>query len=120
MKNLILMMLLLVSSACNSTAFEDGISLYKSGSYKEAYALWEPLAKGGDAEAQLNLGIMYSKGVGVIQDDKEAAVWFLKSAELGNGSAQLHLGLMYSKGIGVTKNDEEAGKWYRKAVNNLQ
>ena len=41
-------------------------------------------AEQGDAEAQLRLGIMYSKGKGVPQDYKEAAKWFRKAADQGN------------------------------------
>ena len=29
------------------------------------------------------LGVMYAKGMGVIEDDKEAVKWYRKAAELG-------------------------------------
>jgi len=32
-------------------------------------------AKDGDVEAMVNLGVMYAKGEGVSQDNKEAAKW---------------------------------------------
>ena len=40
-------------------------------------------AEQGIAEAQSNLGLMYSDGLGVKQDYTEAAKWFRKAAEQG-------------------------------------
>ena len=42
----------------------------------------------GDADAQYNLGVMYSEGHGVPQSNAEAKVWFEKAAEQGNEDAQ--------------------------------
>ena len=38
-------------------------------------------AEQGDAEAQYNLGLMYSNGVGIAPDDAEAMHWFRLAAE---------------------------------------
>ncbi|GFO73273.1 hypothetical protein BJAS_P3987 [Bathymodiolus japonicus methanotrophic gill symbiont] len=73
-------------------------------------------AEQGNAGAQYSLALMYKKGKGVVQDDKEAFKWFRKSAEQGNGEAQFLLGRMYVKGEGVVQDDKEAVKWYRKAA----
>jgi len=62
---------------------------------------WELLAKQGIAEAQYNLGLMYSKGEGVPIDDKEAVKWYRLAAEQRITGAQSNLGLMYEKGQGV-------------------
>ena len=62
---------------------------------------WELLAKQGIAEAQYNLGLMYSKGEGMPNDDKEAVKWYRLSAEQRITGAQSNLGLMYEKGQGV-------------------
>ena len=40
-------------------------------------------AEKGDAEAQLQLGMRYAEGDGVIQNDKEAARWFALAAQQG-------------------------------------
>ena len=40
-------------------------------------------AKQGDAEAQYNLGVMYSTGQGVPQDDHLAVMWYRAAAEQG-------------------------------------
>ena len=38
----------------------------------------------GDAEAQYELGTLYEKGQGVVQDYKQAFHWYKKSAEQGH------------------------------------
>ena len=57
----------------------------------------------GDAAAQYNLGFMYSKGLGVAQDYRQAAKWFQKAAEQGFAWAQANLGVLYYNGQGVKK-----------------
>jgi TPR repeat protein len=47
--------------------------------------------------AQLNLGLMYSKGHGVPQDYKEAIKYFRLSAEQGNADAQMVLDALIKK-----------------------
>jgi TPR repeat protein len=85
-------------------------------SYKEALRWFHKAAEGGDAQAQLNLGIVYMNGHGVAQSDKEAVRMWLKSAEQGNAMAQNNLGYFYWSGRGVPKSYTEAVKWYRDAA----
>ena len=73
---------------------------------------WLPLAEQGIAKAQYNLGLTYSRGQGVSQNDKEAIKWYRLSAEQGISGAQSNLGLMYEKGHGVTQDYLEAHKWF--------
>ena len=51
------------------------------------------LAEAGDTEAQHNLGLRYSTGEGVPQDDAEAITWYRLAAEQGSASAQNNLGV---------------------------
>ena len=44
--------------------------------YSEDIKTLTKRAKGGNAEAQFNLGVMYQGGQGVPQDYKEAVKWF--------------------------------------------
>ena len=44
-------------------------------------------AEQGNAEAQNNLGFMYGKGNGVLQDDVYAHMWFNIAASNGNDGA---------------------------------
>ena len=70
------------------------------------------LAEAGDAEAQVTLGLAYSFGRGVPQDDVEAVRWYRLAADQGNGDAQLWLGLMYANGEGVPEDDVTAHMWF--------
>lgn len=73
-------------------------------------------AEKGDAEAQCVVGVLYSTGYGVKENQAEATKWFRKAAEQGNPDAQSSLGNCYSKGKGVKQNYVEAVKWNRKAA----
>jgi len=84
--------------------------------YAKAMHWYRKAADQGDAPAQCNLGLMYSKGTGVAQDYNEAMQWYHKAADQGDADAQHNLGFMYLKGRGVTQNYDEAIQWYRKAV----
>lgn len=65
----------------------------------------------GDEKAQFVLGLMYSVGEGVEENDQEAIKWYRLAAEQGYADAQNNLGVMYAIGQGVTKNYVEAYKW---------
>ncbi len=71
------------------------------------------------AEAQSNLGVMYSNGQGVPQDYAEAAKWYRKSAEQGHASAQINLAFMYGNGQGVSHDYVQAHMWYNLAAASL-
>jgi TPR repeat protein len=73
-----------------------------------AVTLCTKAAEQGYAEAQLNLGLMYSNGKGVPQDYAKAAEWYAKAAIQGHYSAQFELGNLYLRGQGVAKDLREA------------
>jgi len=78
--------------------FRRGLSAFNRGEYGETLQQWLPLARLEDADAQAGLGYLYFKGLGVLQDYGEAAVWFSRAAERGQPEAQLLLGLLnYSR-----------------------
>ena len=68
----------------------------------------------GDAEAQLQLGLRYAEGDGVIQNDKEAARWLALAAKQGLPEAEYHYGLMLLKGRGVVQDYRAAFNWIEK------
>jgi TPR repeat protein len=82
----------------------------------EAAKWFRRAAELGNADAQVQLGLMYGGGYGVPNDDVEASKWFRKAAEQGHVRGQLGLGAGYQKGRGVPKDEAEAAKWYRKAA----
>jgi uncharacterized protein len=94
--------------------FEDAVEAHSRGDYQKALRLIRPLANDGDAVAQFNLGLMYTAGQGVQQDNAAAALWFRKAAEQGYAPAQSNLGTVYLYGRGVTQDDTEAVAWLRK------
>lgn len=68
----------------------------------------------GDAEAQLQLGLRYAEGDGVIQNDKEATKWFALAAKQGVAEAQYHYGLALLKGRGAVQDYHAAFIWIEK------
>ena len=52
-------------------------------------------AEQGDPAAEAGIGFLFHKGLGVAQDDAEAATWFVKAAEQGQAEAQLLLGTLF-------------------------
>jgi TPR repeat protein len=73
-------------------------------------------AKAGDAEAQYQVGKLYSSGTGVDKDPASAFVWFSKSAALGNAKGQNAVGVSYAYGEGIDKDYGQAAIWLRKAA----
>ena len=64
-------------TTCTDEAdFNAGVAAYKRGDYATALREWRTLAKQGNANAQLLLGVMYDIGLGVRQDDAQAHIWF--------------------------------------------
>ncbi len=106
--------------ALTGQVIADSLSDANRAFYAEDYAksakLFRPLAQRGNAEAQINLGMMYYRGQGVPQDYKEAVKWYQLAAKRGNPYAQLNLGMMYENGQGVPLLYKEAVKWYRMAA----
>ena len=83
-----------------SADFQKGLDAYDRGDYATALREWKTLAEQGNADAQYNLGWMYTNGKGVPKNYKTAVKWYKLAAEQGNASAQYNLGGMYSKGQG--------------------
>jgi hypothetical protein len=62
----------------------------------------------GVAEAEHALGLVYNHGIGVTQDFRQAAEWYLRSSEHGSAEAANNLGTMYVTGDGVEQNVTKA------------
>jgi TPR repeat protein len=73
-------------------------------------------AGSGNAAAQCGLGNLYHNGVGVPQDNTQAAFWYRKAAEQGDALAQALLGAAYTTGQGVLQDNVQAVFWFRKAA----
>jgi len=79
-------------------------------------SLFKLAAEQGHAEAQLNLGYMYSKGRGVAQSDQDAVHWYRFSASQGYPKALLNLGILYKVGRGVPQSNEKAMSLFTEAA----
>ena len=88
---------------------------YDRADYATALRVWLPLAQEGDLPAQVYVGEIYEKGLGVAPDYATAAAWYRKAAERGFSRAQIDLGHLYEKGLGVERDPVQALDWYRKA-----
>jgi len=92
--------------------------------YSKSVEVYRQAAADGSAEAQYNLGVMYSHGQGshggpagrVAVNKAEAVKWYKMSSEKGFSRAQYNLGVMYRDGDGVPRDFQEAHKWFLKAA----
>lgn len=88
--------------------FRSGRSAYNLGDYSRAFTLWLPLADRGHAKSQAALGYLYLMGLGVAQDDAEAARWYGRAASQDEVNGQYYLGMLYLRGRGVRRADVRA------------
>jgi hypothetical protein len=88
--------------------FDDGLAAYASGDYAAALTAWLPLAEGGDAVAQLRVGLMLRDRQGVRWRDFEAAAsWFRRAARQGSVEARYALGRLHYEGFLVPRDSAE-------------
>ena len=88
---------------------------YDRANYQTALKVWLDQAMAGSAEAQNNVGEVYSKGLGTEPDYGMAAQWFRKAAAQGYGRAKINLGFLYEEGLGVPVDTAMALNLYREA-----
>ncbi|MEO8614046.1 MAG: tetratricopeptide repeat protein [Luteolibacter sp.] len=98
-----------------SADFDKGIAAYQANNLPLAYKEFRASADEGHADSQFNLALMFEKGIGVEKDEKQAVVWYEKSALNGNAAAQFNLGVLYENGRGTAVDFAKANEWYRKA-----
>ena len=105
-------LILVIALAAPVTAAElgDAVAAARSGDYATALRGLSPLAEGGDARAQFDIGFMHAYGWGVQRNPAEALTWYRKAANQGLQIAQHFLGLAYANGEGVRPDDAEAAR----------
>ena len=84
----LILLLLLVSSLVGCGHQDDGIPPALAGLHQRA--------AGGDASAQLDLGLRYVTGKGLAPDERAALRWIGMAAAQGNAAAQFELGSYYT------------------------
>lgn len=94
----------------------DALDSARAGDYSQAAAAIQPLAIGGNPQAQFNLALLYHSGAGVNQDEVAAVVWYHKAAENGSLEAQQFLAAGYAEGwFGLPRDMERAKYWDKKS-----
>jgi len=96
--------------------YAEGKAAYDKNDYDTAWKELEPLAKKGDAKSMFLIASMYHTGRGVPVNYKDAAEWYLKSANAGDVQGVFMMGVVYEGGIGQPRNIAEAFKWYKKSA----
>ena len=73
----------------------------------------------GQPKSMCEFGTMYKKeGYWIVQSDKDASDWWLKSAEMGYAPCQFNIGTAYLIGSGIEKDLSKAKYWLQKAIDN--
>ncbi|HEY4165070.1 MAG TPA: tetratricopeptide repeat protein [Dongiaceae bacterium] len=101
-----------VTFAQSDDSSDPGTAAFNNGDYAGAMAAWKPKAEDNDPEAMNNIGNLYSLGLGVSKDPKQAATWYEKAAQLGFVLAQYNLA-----NLDYNRNDlKQAARWYTAAA----
>lgn len=81
-------------------------------------SFWESYtaALRGDKVAQFQIGVIYERGIGIEQNQTQAAQWYEESARQGYVDAQYNIGIMYASGRGVAKDEGLAMMWLARAA----
>jgi uncharacterized protein len=72
--------------------------------------------KRGDPQAELEMGMRYAQGDGLIKNETQAASWLGKASRHGSIEAQYQLGLALLEGRGVVQDYHGAFLWINKAA----
>ena len=87
------------------------------GDAEKAFQLFQQAAAVDYTEALFRLAECYENGIGCLRDEKEAAIYYGKSARKGFPVAEFRFGKCYEKGVGCSKDLTHAAFWYWKAAN---
>jgi len=85
---------------------------WDAGKLQSAFRLFLVGAKGGDANAQVNLGIFYDGGIGVKPHRLRALYWYRRAYRKGNSCAAHNLGNLYHH----ERKFNQALAWFERAV----
>jgi TPR repeat protein len=116
MRLLLILFICATASPALAGPYEEANAAYDGGDYATAVHIYRSLAENGEARAQNNLCVMYSYGMGVLQDYEAAMLWCRKAADQGAASSQYNLGRMYYDVSGMPKDFVQAYKWFNLAA----
>jgi uncharacterized protein len=78
----------LFCAAAAPADFATAYRVYERGDYVTAFDYFTETARRGHAAAQVSLGWMYSQGLGVPRDERQALYWYGQAAHQGDRDAQ--------------------------------
>ncbi|WP_154665047.1 tetratricopeptide repeat protein [Leisingera daeponensis] len=98
--------------------FATGTQAYIKGDYANARKEWLPLARAGDARAQVGMGILSECACGESPSIPKAIKWYKMAADQGSDTGQLYLGNLYlqGKGEGFARDPLKAVKYFSLAA----
>lgn len=88
---------------------------YDRADHKSALGVWLPAAEAGDAEAQVNVGEIFEKGLGTEPNYEAALIWYQKAADQAHPRGLFNLATLYERGLGVEADKLKALNLYRRA-----
>ncbi|MFP8781361.1 tetratricopeptide repeat protein [Hydrogenophaga sp. RWCD_12] len=119
-RHLVALCLVLFIIPVHADVLQDGQEAIHRKDYPTAIRLLEPLARAGNAQAQLRMGLLHYHGHGVRENDAQALAWFEQAARQGLAEAQFHLGNMYAYGLADPGPGADpsrlAAQWYFEAA----
>lgn len=107
---------ILLSFNCYSNTIESALSKINNEDYAGGINILFDLANKNNPDAFYYIGYMYSNGIGVSKNNKEAFSFYMKSAELGHSMAQNNVGSFYYNGTYVNQSYKKALDWFVKSA----
>ena len=97
---------------------ENGFNAYRvHKDYFEAFRHLKPCAEAGNIRAQWLVGLMYYRGEGTLESNKESMRWMLMTAESGDAEYQHMVAYQYEVGFNSFPEDPiRAYMWYNLAA----
>ena len=97
-----------------SCCFNVGVLGQNKKEFKKAKKYYEIACDGGSADACVNYGNLFMKGIGVKKDDKVMVEYYEKACTFESGKACLFLSTIYSTGSFVEGKDIKKAVFYAK------
>ena len=118
MKRFLLILLLLSQSVYAD--LDEAVAYAEAGDVRkgqiELYNISQRALE-GQPKSMCEFGTMYKKeGYWIVQSDKDASDWWLKSAEMGYAPCQFNIGAAYLIGSGIEKDLSKAKYWLQQAI----
>ncbi|KQV35105.1 enhanced entry protein [Rhizobium sp. Root268] len=95
---------------------DDAYGAFQRGYYLTALEIALPKAQLGDAAAQTLVAEIFSQGLGVAKNTKDAAFWYEQAANAGNPSAMFKYALILMDGRDVPRDRKRSEEMMKKAA----